>query len=83
MENLENYYAENVEVKVRNLMNMAKSQIEFKLVHNDYVAIRNNTLLNVNLYFNHSSSSMNKCLSKIISTKELSTFFNKLKPSKK
>lgn len=46
--NLETYYQENVEARCRNLMALAKSQIEYKSVHNDYVAIRNNSLLNVN-----------------------------------
>lgn len=46
MQNLSTYYAENAEVKIRKLMSEAKSQIEYKLVHNDYVSIRNNTLLN-------------------------------------
>jgi hypothetical protein len=45
--NLETYYSENVEVRCRNLMALAKSQIEYKLVHNDYISVRNNTLLNV------------------------------------
>ena len=45
--NLETYYQENVEARCRNLMALAKSQIEYKLVHNDYISVRNNTLLNV------------------------------------
>ena len=47
MTNLDDYYNENVEARVRNLMSIAKSQIEYKMVHNEYVGIRNNTLLNV------------------------------------
>lgn len=46
MVNLEVYYAENIEVRVRNLMGVAKSQIDFKTLHNDYVSVRNNTILN-------------------------------------
>lgn len=46
MNNLELYYHENVEARCRNLMALAKTQIEYKLVHNDYLNIRNNTLLN-------------------------------------
>lgn len=45
--NLETYYQENVEARCRNLMALAKSQIEYKSVHNEYVSIRNNSLLNV------------------------------------
>lgn len=48
MRNLEAYYAENIEVRVRNLMAHAKSQIDFKTLHNDYLTVRNNTILNVN-----------------------------------
>ena len=59
MNNLSNYYAENMEVRVRNLMNVAKSQIEYKLVHNDYLSVRNNILLNVP-FLSFSSSSTNK-----------------------
>lgn len=47
MMNLEIYYAENIEVRVRNLMAKAKSQIDFKTIHNDYMGVRNNTILNV------------------------------------
>ena len=45
--NLETYYSENVETRCRNLMALAKSQIEYKSVHNDYLSVRNNSLLNV------------------------------------
>lgn len=48
--NMEIYWAENVEARVRNLISIAKSQIEYKLVHNDYMNVRNNCLLNVSLY---------------------------------
>lgn len=47
MDNLETDDAENVEGKARELINIAKSQIEYKLVHNDYLSIRNETILNV------------------------------------
>lgn len=47
--NLEVYYQENVEARCRNLMALAKSQIEYKTVHNDYISVRNNSLLNVNI----------------------------------
>lgn len=47
MKNLEVYYAQNIEVRVRNLMANARSQIDFKALHNDYLAVRNNTILNV------------------------------------
>eukprot|EP00919_Chromeraceae_sp_WS-2016_P002607 GHVR01006371.1.p1 GENE.GHVR01006371.1~~GHVR01006371.1.p1 ORF type:complete len:191 (+),score=4.30 GHVR01006371.1:146-718(+) len=46
MMNLDTYYNENIEVRVRNLMSIAKSQIEYKLIHNDYMSIRNNLILN-------------------------------------
>jgi hypothetical protein len=45
--NVETYWAENTEVRVRNLMSAAKEQIEYKSVHGDYLPIRNNCLLNV------------------------------------
>lgn len=47
MSNLDTYYNENAEARTRNLMSIAKSQIEYKMVHNEYLGIRNNTLLNV------------------------------------
>lgn len=47
MQNVETYYQENVESRVRNLMAVAKSQLEYKLVHNDYMQVRNNSLLGV------------------------------------
>lgn len=50
MNNLEVYFAENVEVRVRNLMAKAKSQIDYKTLHSDYMTVRNNTILNVILY---------------------------------
>ncbi len=31
-------------------MALAKSQIEYKSVHNEYISVRNNSLLNVNFY---------------------------------
>eukprot|EP00178_Gracilaria_changii_P027675 TRINITY_DN9037_c0_g1_i1.p1 TRINITY_DN9037_c0_g1~~TRINITY_DN9037_c0_g1_i1.p1 ORF type:complete len:174 (+),score=15.83 TRINITY_DN9037_c0_g1_i1:393-914(+) len=43
--NLEAYYQENVEAKIRSLMAVAKSQIDYKTVHNEYISIRNNALL--------------------------------------
>ena len=48
--NLETYYQENVEARCRNLMALAKSQIEYKSVHNDYISVRNNSLLSVIIY---------------------------------
>ena len=53
--NLETYYAENVEARVRGLMSIAKSQIDYKTVHNEYVSIRNNALLSVNITLSYSS----------------------------
>jgi hypothetical protein len=50
MNNLHTYYAENIEVRIRNLMATAKSQIDFKTIHNDYLSVRNNTILNVTFY---------------------------------
>jgi hypothetical protein len=52
MTNLEVYYAENIEVRIRNLMANAKSQIDFKTLHNDYLSVRNNTILTVTYYIN-------------------------------
>lgn len=48
--NLETYYQENVEARCRNLMALAKSQIEYKTVHNEYISVRNNSLLSVNFF---------------------------------
>lgn len=45
--NVETYWAENTEARIRNLMSTAKEQIEYKAVHADYLSIRNNSLLNV------------------------------------
>lgn len=47
MKNLDVYYAENIEARVRKLMSIAKQQIDFKALHGEYLSIRNNTLLNV------------------------------------
>ena len=49
MANLDIYYAENVESRIRNLMSIAKTQIDYKALHNEYMSVRNNTLLNVKL----------------------------------
>ncbi len=53
--NLETYYQENVESRCRNLMALAKSQIEYKSVHNEYISVRNNSLLGVNFFVIFSS----------------------------
>lgn len=45
--NVETYWAENTEARVRNLMMTAKEQIDFKSVHEQYMSVRNNCLLNV------------------------------------
>ena len=47
--NLETYYHENVENRVRSLMALAKSQLDYKTVHNDYKFIRNESIMNVQL----------------------------------
>ena len=52
MANLDAYYQENVEAKIRSLMAVAKSQIDYKTVHNEYVSVRNNALLSVNSKYN-------------------------------
>jgi hypothetical protein len=75
--NLETYYQENVESRCRNLMALAKSQIEYKTVHNDYISVRNNALLSVNILSFFSLWSMNKSHLKITFTKELMLFWNK------
>ncbi len=49
MLNLEAFYTENIEVRVRSLMANAKSQIDFKTLHTDYLSVRNNTILNVKI----------------------------------
>jgi hypothetical protein len=49
MTNVETYWAENTEARVRNLMSVAKEQIEFKSVHREYLSVRNNSLLNVRI----------------------------------
>lgn len=45
--NLETYYHENIENRVRSLMAVAKSQLDYKTVHNDYKAVRNDSITNV------------------------------------
>ena len=65
--NVETYWAENTEARVRNLMTTAKEQIEYKSVHADYLSIRNNSLLSV-LYIPPSSSSRSRLLSVTTST---------------
>lgn len=50
MANLDIYYAENVEVKIRSLMSIARQQIDFKSLHNEYMSVRNNVLLNVVIF---------------------------------
>ena len=77
MGNLEIYYAENVEVRVRKLMAIARQQIDFKSLHGEYMSVRNNVLLNVLLQL-FSSSSTSKFFLKTTSTREPSTSLNKL-----
>lgn len=67
MANIDIYYAENVEARVRNLMNVAKQQIDFKSLHTQYLSIRNNTLLSVTPH-SLSSSSASRSSSRTIST---------------
>jgi hypothetical protein len=43
--NLEIYYNENIEAKVRELMAIAKGQLEFKTLHNEYKSVRNNSIM--------------------------------------
>lgn len=45
-DNLEVYYHENIEARVRSLMAIAKGQLEYKTVHNDYKMIRNDSVMN-------------------------------------
>ena len=45
--NRETYCHENVENRVRSLMAVAKSQLDYKTVHNDYKFIRNDSIMNV------------------------------------
>lgn len=68
--NVETYWAENTEVRIRNLMSTAKEQIEYKSVHGDYLSIRNNALLNVSL-LRLSSSFLSKLPSRTTFTPEL------------
>lgn len=79
--NLNTFYAENIEVRVRSLMANAKSQIDFKTLHTDYLSVRNNTILNVRIFL-FSSLSMSKSNSKITFMKEPNTSFNKSKALK-
>jgi len=53
--NVETYWAENTEARVRNLMSAAKEQIEYKAVHSDYLSVRNNCLLSVHIVLSSSS----------------------------
>jgi hypothetical protein len=62
-----------MEVRIRSLMAAAKFQMDYKTVHNNYLQIRNNTLLNVhNIEF--SFLLMNKFQQKIIYINELKIF---------
>jgi len=45
VKNLETYYNENIETKVRSMMAIAKGQLEYKTVHNDYKSVRNNSIM--------------------------------------
>jgi hypothetical protein len=60
MRNLETYYAENIEARIRELMNTAKAQIDYKELHNEYLSVRNNTILHV-ILDSLSFSSTSKC----------------------
>lgn len=71
--NVETYWAENTEARVRNLMSTAREQIEYKSVHADYLSIRNNALLNVPIP-PYSSLSTSKSLLRTMSTREPRTF---------
>jgi len=78
MVNVETYWAENTEVRIRNLMSTAREQIEYKAVHGDYLSIRNNSLLNVSgcrcsIWF------LNKYPWRTISMPELRPFWSRLK----
>lgn len=50
MGNMHTYWSENIETRVRSLLSVAKSQMEYKIVHKEYMSIRNNTLLNVSIF---------------------------------
>jgi len=45
VKNLEIYYNENIEARVRELMAVAKGQLEFKTLHDDYKGVRNNSIM--------------------------------------
>jgi hypothetical protein len=79
--NVETYWAENTEVRIRNFMATAKGQIEYKAVHTDYLGVRNNALLNVaNPLF--STSSPTKSPLKTTCTPAPSSSSRKPRPSR-
>ena len=44
---MEAYYIENEEAKVRKLIKVARGQLDFQKLHNEYTSMRNNSILNV------------------------------------
>lgn len=81
MQNVETYWAENTEARVRNLMATAKEQIDFKAVHEEYLSVRNNCLLNVPP-LPHSSSSRSRLPSGTTFTHGLRMCSRKPRPTK-
>lgn len=47
---LDTYYHENIEARVRSLMAIAKGQLDYKALHNEYKLIRNDSVSNVPSY---------------------------------
>jgi hypothetical protein len=81
IENLEIYYTENIEARIRELMSTAKAQIDFRTLHNEYLSVRNNTILHVPLRL-LSSSSTSRCPSRTTSTNERRTSSSKPRPTR-
>jgi hypothetical protein len=79
--NVETYWAENTEARIRTLMSTAKEQIEFKAVHGDYLSVRNNCLLNVSPA-PRSSSSTSRSPSRTTSTPGRRTSCGRPRPSR-
>lgn len=44
---LDTYYHENIEARVRSLMAIAKGQLDYKTLHNEYKLVRNESISNV------------------------------------
>ena len=46
---MEAYFIENEEAKIRKLMKIARGQLDYQKLHNEYSSMRNNSIINVSL----------------------------------